>query len=387
MAKLFYEIRKSNPYPRQKGGRFGFAPGGMTADEKPKLERSSATDTRSTNAGPASSSAKESKYSDEDRWLYEFFYGIDQNDPDFDRKVDAAIKQDEEERKQREDRWEEEQKKQEKLEAEREAQIQRELDESTDFEDVPDGYMPPKLNTDHDISKCKSVAELKEYVQQKYGIDFAKGMDGIDLEAGKAAMTGITTVISECEPIQMHRSTKLYNVNMRHAFKYEIPDDTYVPGMFEHGNIILNPDFYGTGGHIKESCQNNSEKGWWHSNSSAESVAAHEAGHHIEYVLTELNPDIPHYAKGTAMTKRHQEAQNVVRTAIRNIEKKSGNKQREKHHIEEISGYSGRSYSEALAEAFGDCIANGENAKPLSKEIRRVAIHRIQRFMRGKNDG
>ena len=117
MAKLFYEIRKSNPYPRQKGGRFGFAPGGMTADEKPKLERSSATDTRSTNAGPASSSAKESKYSDEDRWLYEFFYGIDQNDPDFDRKVDAAIKQDEEERKQREDRWEEEQKKQEKLDS------------------------------------------------------------------------------------------------------------------------------------------------------------------------------------------------------------------------------------------------------------------------------
>lgn len=329
MAELFAEIRKSNPYPRQKGGRFGFATGAarMQSDFDP-FEAFMGEVKRYESMTPEERAAEEKAQS---------------------AARGSAVRE----------------------EKRREKDAQKKLDASTDFEDVPDTYKAPGIKTDGDISKCGSFDELRTHIKSQYDLELYDSADKLDFESTKSAVDGAVCVLQDIPGIQ--NEYQLFGIGKQASF-IENGSACYTPG-----NINLNGQIFSSAAAVDKRCKEQSGNGWWVQNASAKSIGAHEAAHHLERVLTELNPDIPGYRRNAAFND-HQEAKNVVRSALRGLSRKTG-----KSEIalrEEISGQSGISYAETMADAFADCVTNGSNAKEQSREIRRVTLHRIERFQR-----
>lgn len=357
MAKTFKEIKKSNPYPRQKGGRFGFATG-KTAKEE--LE-----------SGITSSSSSDAEEFDPFKVLMgeaERYQKLTPEQRETERKTKAEEMRIFEERRRR-------------REEKRRKEEQQRLDASTDFESVPDSFKAPGISNDGEITKCKSIGELRAYMKSGYDVELYDTLDELNFEAVRDSVNGTVSVLRDFPSIQESRSTQLFGIGVMPEFKRK------GAACYETANISLNPEVAETYKKPNSVYVEQANRKWWVENASPKTIGAHEAGHHMAAVLTELNPDIPSYRKKSSL-RNHQEAQNVVRTAIRNYQKtKEGKGKTESSLREEISGQSSISYGETMAEAYSDCVTNGTKAHPLSQEIRRVATHRVRRFMKGRNDG
>lgn len=335
MAKYFSEIIKSNPYPRQKGGRFGFAVGAKAGDFDP----------------------------------YEVFMGEAERYQNMTSGQRAAVDAGRKAKAAAEER----------READKNGREKQKLDAGTDFEPVPDGYRVPGIKTDSSLRKCRDFGELKKHMQSGYGIELYGGIRKYDFESVSKAVDGITRVLNDMPGIQDARNTQLFGIGSEPEFR----KSGYA--CYESGNVQLNSDGFGSPGALSDRLKTDAEKGWSVPNSSAVSVGAHEAAHHVEKALTDMNPDIPTYMRNAAF-QSHREAQSVVRTAMRNVGKTEYGRGKTESSLQEaISGYAMLNYSETMAEAFADCVANGAKANPLSQEIRRVTIHRMRRFQGKEN--
>lgn len=78
------------------------------------------------------------------------------------------------------------------------------------------------------------------------------------------------------------------------------------------------------------------------------------------------------------------EATNIVREACDNLKRTPyGAGKSSTELIRAISTYAMENDSETMAEAFADVYANGENAKPLSKEITRLTQSIMNKYKGG----
>ena len=80
------------------------------------------------------------------------------------------------------------------------------------------------------------------------------------------------------------------------------------------------------------------------------------------------------------------EAKKIVSQACKNIKKTPyGKGKRNADLIGSVSRYANENASEAMAEAFADVYDNGENANPLSFEIKRLTKEQLETYERGEN--
>ena len=71
----------------------------------------------------------------------------------------------------------------------------------------------------------------------------------------------------------------------------------------------------------------------------------------------------------------------IVSRACKNIKKTPwGKGKKNAELIGSISRYAQSDASEAMAEAFADVYANGENASPISLEIKKLTINRYKKY-------
>ena len=74
----------------------------------------------------------------------------------------------------------------------------------------------------------------------------------------------------------------------------------------------------------------------------------------------------------------------IVSQALKNVKKTPyGKRKLNRDLMTAVSQYGATSKKEVFAEAFADCFANGENANPLSIEIRRLALEQYNRLKAG----
>ena len=79
------------------------------------------------------------------------------------------------------------------------------------------------------------------------------------------------------------------------------------------------------------------------------------------------------------------EAKRIVSQACKNVKKTASGKGKQNAElISSISKYAQSNPSETMAEAFADVYANGNNAKPLSKEIKRLTIEILESYEKGE---
>lgn len=145
--------------------------------------------------------------------------------------------------------------------------------------------------------------------------------------------------------------------------------------------ILFNPFYFSDNKKLAEICQQQRKIGFWPGNSSLQSVGVHESAHALEWVLDSLNPSNEYDFQKVMAYRDCLEAKEIVSQACKNIKKTEyGKGKRNNELIQSISTYAYDNESDTLAEAFADCYANGDNANPLSKEIRKLTVEKYKAY-------
>lgn len=132
---------------------------------------------------------------------------------------------------------------------------------------------------------------------------------------------------------------------------------------------------------MQDICLAQSNKGFWIKNSSLSSIGVHESAHGIEWIMGSINPIYDYKWQRTVAWNDCAEAKTIISQAIKNVKSSSYGKNKAKADlINAISRYAAKTESEAMAEAFADVYANGENANPLSIEIKKLTFEQIKKY-------
>lgn len=223
-----------------------------------------------------------------------------------------------------------------------------------------------KINIDK-VNKCKNFNELEKHLSDAYGVTIQKDIEKLDFETIKSSLVGVETIIDEIPDVG-------------ESLKKVIIDKSGIMACTGE-EISFNPKYFNDSKTLKESCKKYSESGWWIKNASPASIGSHEAAHGVEWIMIELNSDYFHNFEKIEAWNKCTEAKAIVSQACKNIKKTAyGKGKKNDELINAISRYAASSKSETMAEAFADVYANGDNANPLSIEIKRLTLEKIKEY-------
>ena len=209
------------------------------------------------------------------------------------------------------------------------------------------------------ISQITNYESLRNYMDSKYSIQLEDSIGKLNLDTVKGAISGVERVINE----------------------YPAVGDFLQSGITSNSGVMsctgsklsFNPEYFSDDRKLQETCRAMSSRGFWVSNASTESIGVHEAAHGVEWALIQANSQYMTEAQKVRAWNDCTEATNIVREACENIKRTQyGFGKTSTELVRSISAYALENDSETMAEAFADVYANGENAKPLSKEIKRI---------------
>ena len=228
---------------------------------------------------------------------------------------------------------------------------------------------------DHDkavaIKDATNFEELEKSLSDTYNISLDASVKSLDFQSVKQSLSGIEDIFSECP---------------------ELADTISEVGVTTNGvmscianRITFNPEYYGQGKiSLQDLCNKLSDDGYWVRNSTIGSIGAHEAGHGVEWLIIQANPGYVGDFERQMAWNKCKEAENIVKEAVQNIkETPYGKGKSESELFSTISAYANSDsnrYSETMAEAFADVFANGEKANPLSLEIKKVALKKLETY-------
>lgn len=217
------------------------------------------------------------------------------------------------------------------------------------------------------LSEINDFDSLSDYMDSKYGIQLDHSMKSLNLETVKASIRGIESVINEYPYVGEFLKTGITsNLGVMSCNGSE---------------LSFNPMFFGSNHALSDKCKEMSATGFWVANSSPESIGAHEAAHGVEWALIQANSGYVNASERRDAWNQCSESGKIVSKACENIMKTPyGKGKSQTELIKSISIYSMKDDSETMAEAFADVYANGANANPLSKEIKRIAKEQIDNY-------
>lgn len=232
----------------------------------------------------------------------------------------------------------------------------------------------PIYNTKSSISTIADAADfltLDKYLQSQYNISVDDAVKALDFDTVKNALVGCESVIKEY-PGLADSITKI---------------TTSKGGVMSCAGekITFNPHYFSNNTKLVEDCKRMSARRWWIPNASPESIGAHESAHAIEWMMLKKNSVAYQYDwQRIDAWNKCTEAKKLVSQACKNIKKTPyGKGKRNAELIGGISRYGQENASETMAEAFADVYANGENANPLSIEIKRLTAEMVKNYERG----
>ena len=221
------------------------------------------------------------------------------------------------------------------------------------------------------ILQLESWSDLESYLKNNYGINVSDEVKNINLEIGKQALHGIEVMLNEFSELKNQIKTlELSKMGVMSC---------------GNGKITFNPKEFSDADKLLETCLEMNKTHYWIKNVSPASIGVHEATHALEEVLIENNPEYFHKLLKVSAWNNCTEAKKIISQAVKNIKKTPYGKRKNKSElIYEISAYARHNDSEAMAEAFADVYANGENANPLSKEIKKIAKELLNSYKKGE---
>ena len=250
--------------------------------------------------------------------------------------------------------------------------IVKDLSNSKNFEEFRKKYnievKKKEVNAIKTVANIKDYNELSDFLLKNYNIKLEKSVTSLDFDVVKESIEGVDLIINQFPELK----TSLKYIKTSSSGVMSCSGDT----------INFNPKYYDNPNVIRDACLRCSDSGWWVKNASPKSIGSHETAHGIEWLLIELNET--DYGDGLSIISRYNrreawskctEAKKIVSEACKNIKKTPYGKDKIFRELKQaISEYANTNPSETLAEAFADVTANGDNANPLSLEIKRLTI-------------
>lgn len=221
------------------------------------------------------------------------------------------------------------------------------------------------------LQGAKSFGDLAAYMSTKYDIQLDPSIYELDLGTVKQALSGLESVIKEFPGVGEH-------------LKRGITSSAGVMSC-TGSQISFNPEYFKDGTTLADVCREQADSGFWVPNSSVASIGVHEAAHGVEWALIQANGQ---YADRNAQVRAWNnctEAGKIVSEACKNIQKTAyGRGKSSTELVRAVSGYAMTNDSETMAEAFADVYENGNNANPLSLEIKRLTKLYMNQYTGGK---
>lgn len=221
------------------------------------------------------------------------------------------------------------------------------------------------------LGKCQDFNGLGDYLLSKYGISIDDSVKSLDFQSCRTALSGIESIINEF-PVLKGKIKRVTTGNK--GFMSCDPD----------GIIKFNPSDFRDAQTVAESFKKFTSSGLWVKNSTPASVGVHEASHLLELVMIETSGKYPKHHQRVSAWNNCTEARAIVSQACKNIKNTEfGKGKKNAELLQTISGYAKNDPSEALADSFEDVFANGANASPLSKEIKKLTAEQLKKYSGG----
>ena len=208
-------------------------------------------------------------------------------------------------------------------------------------------------------------------MKKTYNVSVDRSVKDLDFSTVRESMMGVEAVLSELPDLA--DSIKLISTSKSGVMSCS------------GEKITFNPAYFKTSGKLLDDCKRMSEDRWWVANASPASIGAHESAHAIEWMMLQKNSGVYQYDwQRIDAWNKCSEAKKLVSQACKNIKKTPyGKGKKNAELIGGISRYGQETASETMAEAFADVYANGENANPLSVEIKRLTIETLESYKGG----
>lgn len=217
------------------------------------------------------------------------------------------------------------------------------------------------------ISKTKDFNELKDYIKSKYDVTVDKGIEKLNFNTVRSSLEGVESVIDEIPDVGKSLNKMVIDKSGVMSCTGE--------------EISFNPKYFSDSETLEKLCKKYSDSGFWVKNVSPASIGVHETAHGIEWLMIEISNNYFHDFEKIEAWNKCTEAKAIVSQACKNIKKTAyGKGKKNDELINAISRYAGSSKSETMAEAFADVYANGENANPLSIEIKKLTLEKIKKY-------
>lgn len=244
------------------------------------------------------------------------------------------------------------------------------LDKSRTLEDFRKKYNIASADKRYkEIKETKDFISLEKYLNGKYNITVDRSVKKLDFKTCRSVLEGVETVFKDFPDL----STNIREISTQNRGVMCCSGDV----------IYFNPKYFADVSGFEEMCRNCSDNGWWVKNSSPASIGVHETGHAVEsLIISKCRYDYD-WERIMAWNKA-EISKKIVSQALKNIKKMPyGKGKLNRDLMMAVSRYGATSKQEVFAEAFADCFANGENANPLSIEIRRLALEQYNRLKAG----
>ena len=199
---------------------------------------------------------------------------------------------------------------------------------------------------------------LSVYMGAKHGVRLDSSIGSLELGTVKQALFGLETVVTEYPDVGT-------------LLKEGITSKSGVMSC-TGSKLSFNPDYFSDFNTLVNTCVKQSKIHHWIPNSSPQSIGVHEAAHGVEWAIIQANPNYSCREERVIAWNNCSEAKKIVFEACNRVKQTSyGAGKTNAELIRSISSYAVTNPSETMAEAFADVSVNGDNANPLSKEIKR----------------
>lgn len=220
------------------------------------------------------------------------------------------------------------------------------------------------------LKEVNDFTSLSVYMGARHGVRLSDSIGSLELSTVVSAIDGLESVVAEYPDVGNLLTTGITSNSGVMACT--------------GSKLSFNPDYFRDNKTLSSTCSDMSGKGFWVKNSSPQSIGAHEAAHGVEWALIQANPQYVSEPDKISAWNNCSEATRIVREACVNIKNTEyGQGKSSTDLIRSISTYAMQNDSETMAEAFADVYANGDNAKPLSKEIKRLTRILMNKYKGG----
>ena len=226
------------------------------------------------------------------------------------------------------------------------------------------------LSAGNELNRANDFNALQKYMDSRYSMKLDTSIEKLSFDTVKSAIGGVESIIRDYPEVGL-------------LLKSGITSNFGVMSC-TGSKLSFNPNYFADDKRLHSACKNMSKSGFWISNASVTSIGVHEAAHGIEWALIQANPQYMSEQEKIEAWKKCSEAKKIVLEACANVKNTEyGRGKSSENLIRSISEYAMHSDSETMSEAFGDVYANGDNANPLSKEIKRLTRLLMNRYKGG----